>query len=557
MVRKINRYRVGELPLMEAIVKRLNLREILNEFVPPRKNEEMLPSDALILLIYNLAVEKSPLYELQEWVNSLELRCFGYEKYREMKFTDDRFGKYLDRLYSADRASLLTRIVVNAVQAFNIDLSQIHNDSTSVKAFGKYPGKTSTGFELKFGKSKDHRPDLKQLIYSLSITADGAVPVHCKSYPGNRNDDTTHIETWETLCEINGKPDFLYVADCKLCTDNQLNYIEQKSGRALTTIPNQWLEVVSFKENLKIQNIAKKEVWRRTLQDDVLDYFSVYCGNYTTNKRGYKIHWIHSSEKKKGDYAFREEQLKKAESKLLELLPKINKRNLKSKEAIKEACNKILKQYKVEKFITITIGEIGEERTVKKSRGRPEKGAIKEKEVRKIIILSWDRDTTALEQEKKIDGVFPLLSTDPNLSARDAIMAFKYQPRLEKRFTQLKSIHLIAPLLFKKIERIEANMFLFFIALMIQALIERQVRSGMIDKKIRSLEVYPENRDAAHPTTSKVFDIFSDISTYTLTENSDVIEMHTDSLKPVQNSILQLLSIDEAAYWGGVKNRCG
>src|SRR5262249_31732069 len=152
--------------------------------------------DALILLVYNLAAGKAPLYELQEWVSSLDLGCIGYEKYLGIKFTDDRFGKCLDKLYSADRAALLTAIVVSAVQAFNIDLSQIHNDSTSVKAFGKYPQQASSGFELKFGKSKDHRPDLKQLIYSLSISADGGVPVHCKAYPGNRNDDATHIETW-------------------------------------------------------------------------------------------------------------------------------------------------------------------------------------------------------------------------------------------------------------------------------------------------------------------------------------------------------------------------
>jgi transposase len=555
MEKKINRYRVGELPLLEAIVEKLNLRAILNEFFPQCNNEEMIPSDALILLIYNLAIGKSPLYELDEWVNSLELRSLGYEKYRKIKFTDDRFGKYLDRLYDADRASLLTQIVVNAVQAFNIDLTQIHNDSTSVKAFGKYPGKASTGFELKFGKSKDHRPDLKQLIFSLSISADGAVPIHCRAYPGNRNDDTTHIETWNVLREINKGANFLYVADCKLCTDKQLDYIEQNGGKALTTIPNQWNEVVSFKDKLKTEPITKKEIWRRTLQDGVTDYFSVYEGNYVTTKRGYRIHWIHSSEKKKGDRAFREEQLKKAEKKLLELPPKLNKRTLKTRKAIEDACNKILKQYNVEKFITIIIDETTEERIIKKSRGRPSnsKKLTYDKEIKRTFTLTWNRDKASLKQEEKIDGVYPLLSTDLKLSAKDAIIAFKYQPRLEKRFTQLKSIHNIAPLLFKKIERIEANLLLFFIALMIQALIERQIRAGMKDKEIPSLEVYPENRNASHPTTSKVFDIFSDISTYALTENSHVIERYTDELKPIHNSILQLLSIDEAAYWQRIK----
>lgn len=545
----MTRRHVGELPLMKAIVERLKLHEILNDFIPKKSNEEVSPADALLLIIYNLAVEKMPLYELPQWVNSLDLRCINYEKYRDVNFTDDRFGKCLDRLYSVDRASLLTSIVIQAVQAFNIDLSQIHNDSTSVKGFGQYQNISPSGFELRFGKSKDHRPDLKQLIYSLSIAADGAVPVHCKIYPGNRNDDTTHIETWETLNKICGRSDFLYVGDCKLCTDNQLSHIAENGGRALTTIPNQWLEVCAFKENLLKNQISKKEVWRRTLPDEVTDYFSVFSGNYTTSKRGYTIHWVHSTAKKKGDQSFREEQLKKAEKKLSDLPRKINKRNLKAKEAIEKACSIILRHYKVEKFVKIMIDESEKEQTINKPGKIKADGAVK-------YTLTWERNTDALEAEKNLDGVFPLLSTDATLSPKEAIIAFKYQPRLEKRFTQLKSIHLVAPLLCKKLERIEANMFLFFIALMIQSLIEREVRLGMIEKKIKALEIYPENRDAVHPTTSKIFELFNKISTYTISENSNEMEMYTDTLTPIQHSILQLLSLNEEVYWQGIKEQC-
>ena len=46
---------------------------------------------------------------------------------------------------------------------------------------------------IAFGHNKDHRPDLKQLVYSLAVTADGAVPVHYKTYDGNTSDDKTHI----------------------------------------------------------------------------------------------------------------------------------------------------------------------------------------------------------------------------------------------------------------------------------------------------------------------------------------------------------------------------
>jgi hypothetical protein len=142
--KKIIKYRVGEIPLMESIVKKLNLRGILNDFLPQTMREEIAPADALLLIIYNLAIGKTPLYYLDEWVHSLELRCIGCEKYRNIPLSDDRFGRALDRLYEIDRASLMTRIVLEVVKIFKIDLQQIHNDSTSIKAFGKYPGRFQT-----------------------------------------------------------------------------------------------------------------------------------------------------------------------------------------------------------------------------------------------------------------------------------------------------------------------------------------------------------------------------------------------------------------------------
>lgn len=138
------------------------------------------------------------------------------------------------------------------------------------------------------------------------------------------------------------------------------------------------------------------------------------------------------------------------------------------------------------------------------------------------------------------------------MSAKEVLMSYKYQPKLEKRFTQLKSIHNVAPLLFKKLERIEANMFLFFLALMIQALIEKEIRSKMKEHGLQSLQVYPERRDAAHPTTSKIFDIFGEVLTYTISNDTDIIEQYTDELNDVQKSILNFLSIKEEQYWNGI-----
>ena len=168
----------------------------------------------------------------------------------------------------------------------------------------------------------------------------------------------------------------------------------------------------------------------------------------------------------------------------------------------------------------------------------------------RLFTLSWTQKKQALKQEAQTDGVFPLLCTDNELTAKEVLKAYKYQPRLEKRFSQFKKFHNAAPLLFKKIERIEANMLGFFIALVVQALLEREVRNKMKEHKIEKIRVYPEQREANHPTTSKILDRFENVCTYKVMENSQSCRnVYRDSLNEDQKLILSLLNIGEDEFW--------
>jgi transposase len=549
--RTLKRLQVGGLPLIHAIAERMRLKDILYKYIPAHGNEEIPAVETLMLLVYNLILGKDPLYQLQEWVQSLDLKCINNDDYENVKFTDDRFGRVLNKLFLVDRASLMTELVVFFVKEFNITLVRLSNDATTIKAFGRYPGRTKTGLELKKGKSKDHRPDLKQLVFSLSIAADGAVPIHYKCYPGNVTDDKTHIETWNSLLKITGYPDFLYVADSKLCTDEQLSYIVDNGGRVVTIIPETWKEVGSFKEKLRQSKKTKDIIWRRRKpgSHDKKEYFSTFRGDYFTTKRGYKIHWIYSSEKRKRDRDNRDKHLKKVEQCLALLNGKINKRTLKTRKAIEQAAQQIVEEHQLENFFHISIGTITEKYRVQIGTGRPGKNTKYSTRVNTLYTLSWTQKKQALKQEAQTDGVFPLLCTDKKLTSKEVLKAYKYQPRLEKRFAQFKSIHNAAPLLFKKIERIEANMFGFFIALVVQALIEREVRNKMKEQKIEKIRVYPEQREANHPTTGKILDRFDNICTYKIMENSKVVETFKDSLNEDQKLILSLLNIEEDKYW--------
>lgn len=553
-VRKLRRFHVGALPLIELILQRLRLRQILQEFIPPSGRQTVSSAETLVLLALNLTFAKDPLYELAQWVDSLDLRALGYGQRPPVRFTDDRFARALDCLYQSDRTSLLTRLAVSAIEAFEVQCAAIHNDSTSVKACGRIPGQTRTGLQLRLGHSKDHRPDLKQLVYSLSISEDGAVPIHHPVYPGNRNDETTHIQTWNALCRIHGSGDFLYVADCKLCTHKQLAYIVEHGGKAITVLPENFLEARRFKDQLRAASLSKKLLWRRPTPNDpsTTEYFSLFEGSYQTDLAGYPLYWFVSSQKRRRDQHSRQQRLAAAQAALAELAPKLNAYHLKRKADILSAVQAILNKEQVQRLLLVCL-DTHLPRFRQRPRGRPGQKVRYRYEYKFSYSLHWSPDVQALRREARTDGVFPLLSTERSIKPKRVLQAWKFQPRLEKRFAQFKSVHLAAPLLFKKIERVEANMFVFFIALLIQALLERLLRLRLAQRKAAPLKLYPEDREAPHPTTSQLLKTFDGLSTYLISANDRPTEEYHDDLNQTHRAVLSLLDMTEAQFWTGPK----
>ena len=180
---------IGSLPIVEHVLDTLGVRDILLQ--APRL-QAYVP--ALELLIKSLLLEPNALYRVRQWSEHYAPRWIG-----PGTIGDDAIGRALDRLFEADRASLLTRLALSALEHFDLDTSRVHNDSTSIKLSGAYAHQDPKAIQLRRGFSKDHRPDLKQFVYSLSVSADGAIPIHYKAYDGNRTDDTTHFEIWQAL----------------------------------------------------------------------------------------------------------------------------------------------------------------------------------------------------------------------------------------------------------------------------------------------------------------------------------------------------------------------
>ncbi len=127
----------------------------MDEFTPALSEPAVLSGellDPIDLIFRNFpGGHLSPLYELAEWIDAVDLRALGFTQRPRARFTDDRFGRALDKLYDADRASLQTGLVLSVIRAFDVTCERIQNDSTSVKACGRIPGRTRTRLELHRG----------------------------------------------------------------------------------------------------------------------------------------------------------------------------------------------------------------------------------------------------------------------------------------------------------------------------------------------------------------------------------------------------------------------
>ena len=83
----------------------------------------------------------------------------------------------------------------------------------------------------------------------------------------------------------------------------------------------------------------------------------------------------------------------------------------------------------------------------------------------------------------------------------------------------------------------------------IQALLERELRKKLAERGAPPLKLYPEDRDAPHPTTSQLFKTFDRLSTYRITQEDGSCEQLHDELNETQRQVLSLLDIPEESFW--------
>ena len=550
---------LGPLPVINSFADRLGLPRLLDTYVPADDARlRLAPATALGVVVANLVIGHEPVYALGEWARPFDPALLGLGPNQADLLNDDRTGRMLARLFDADRASLLTRLVLDAVARFDVDLTQLHNDSTSIRFSGSYhggDGHTRGGkptARITRGHSKDHRPDLKQLVWILTITADGAVPIAYRVADGNTVDDTTHIATWDHLVALLGRHDWLYVADCKLATRDNMDHIARAGGRFVSILPASRSEEGQFRDWVVDHDPEWVHAHTRPArrQDDPDD---VYCTVEAPwpSAEGYRIVWVRSSAKTTRDAESRHDRIARGIAALDGLNQRLAspKTRMRTTVAVEQAATAALDKAAAARWVTSKVTATTEETYRQEKRGHPGNDTRYRKHTRTHHRVSFGVDEAQVAHDACSDGMFPLISNDPQMSGAELLAAYKYQPNLEKRHAQLKGTQLVAPMFLREPARIEGLLCCHFIAMLIQALIERAIRTAMADRGLPELSLYPEDRGCTAPTAARVLAIFAGLSRHQLCDpDGHIVQTFQPELNDLQRQLLDLLKIPTTAY---------
>jgi transposase len=337
------------------------------------------------------------------------------------------------------------------------------------------------------------------------------------------------------------------VADCKLCATDNLLRLDKEGGRFLTVLPRGRAEANDFARQAADCQVRWQPLWSRPAcrKYQRREVFDLAAGLYQMHE-GFRIYWYRSSEKCRHDAQDRQGRIEAALQKL-ERLNQRRGRGPKTEPAIRRAAENILARYHLKNLILCQIEF--EEKTdfIQTTRGKPSPKTHYRRVVRKVPILRAQPDPAAVAAAKTMDGVFPYV-TNAGLSPLEALKKYKYQPRLEKRHFLAKSVLEISPLFLKKNSRIEALMFLCFVAQLVAALIERSLRKNMIRRKIKAIAILPEGRESKTPSFAQVLDTFAMRAKYHLYEEDRFLKCFVDPLSAIEKTVLDLLNINAAVY---------
>ncbi|MCP4458355.1 MAG: IS1634 family transposase, partial [Cytophagales bacterium] len=216
--------RIDHLGIVAGTIKDLGLVELIDSHLGHYEDETLSAGETVAGMILNgLGFSNKPLSLTPLFFQNCPLSLLFREGVNADDFNRFKIGRVLDRLHNFGTEALFSHIAVDVCEQEHVDFRFNHLDTSAFSLTGEYlPDSDEQAISITHGHSKDHRPDLKQVMLEMMVTQDGGIPTLFKSLDGNSSDNTVFQERAAALIkefEQSETPRYI-VADCKVYTRN-------------------------------------------------------------------------------------------------------------------------------------------------------------------------------------------------------------------------------------------------------------------------------------------------------------------------------------------------
>jgi transposase len=546
VVKNVRTQGIGFTPILRHYFEKCAIAQIIDNNIATDPRRKVLShGQAAVAMITGILFQVMQLYRICQMASESTVLDVIFPGIKPEQYFDDRLEDTLDAIYYHGIGDLELELTRHMIDTFKVRADSCHNDTTSASYYGQAKcNKVDESIQIAFGHSKKHREDLKQLVLSMSVSSDSGFPLFQQAYSGNTADVSTYVEQWRHLIDLLGKRDFLYVADCKLISKENIASLCDNEGFFLAPAPMYESYASVFEAALDGHDremlIPYKERINRgfevpmTISHQGKDYGlrMIICFDHNLGRI-----------KRKG----LDSRIAKTRAAFVELESQLNHRKLKARENIEKACAAVLKRYQTGQFFTCQVTNTPVVAYKNKHRGRPSK----EKPVEKTEVLTdhfaldLSFDSQAYESALAQCGYYPLLTnrSPESLSIEQAMLEHKEQYKNEHIFRRAKGSYNLEPIYLHYPRRIEAYLLLFKIALQIVVLIERAAREN-IQLGDRGLDNFmPNRKDVRNPRAEYLLQAFQYIVMGLMPMPDGGTYGFVSELDPFQLDILEVLDV--------------
>lgn len=438
---------------------------------------------------------------------------------------DDSLGRALDILHEKGETEIFAQVASHALCVYGISHRFVHLDTTSFSVEGEYNRPEAPGvIRITHGYSRDHWPDLKQVVVALMTTYRSALPIWIQALDGNTNDSRAFPRIVEAYLAQMKEGEMPYlIADSALYSQENL---QRLSGvKWLTRVPERIgpaqavIEAVSAAE----MQPASQEGYRY-LELGVI---------YGEVRQRWLVVWSAQAEQR--EQAVLQKRVEKERQAAEKVWRTLCRREFASQEEAEAAVQEQAKRWRYHRVEVCYRPVMHYEQ-----RGRPPAGATPQRVGVRLEGEVVENAEEIAAAQKRL-GKFVLATNELDeraLPAEEMLWAYKGQGvGPERGFCFLKGPWFFADSLFlKKPERIMA--LVMVMALLVYALAEHKLRSALQEggESIPNQLGKPTQR----PTMRRIFQMFEGIDVL-LIPTLDGVQQQVLNLKPVHRQILRLL----------------